>query len=318
MKTVFVIALAALLDIIPSGEAFLTPLQKRDSVLIADQIEYGFELKGVQEGAGIALPDLSQLTGDTLALVRDWKIDTTAVRRKSGSVDIRVSSVLAPFEQGEYHLGDIYVLRLEDGRTDTLSFSAPESLEVWNVPLDTATFEVKDLKGQIGYPLTFKEVLPWIGGAVLLAALIAGLFLLFRKISSQRKTSAAPSDPPHVVALRTLDRYRSDKYWAPEKQKAFYSGITDAVKSYIDAVYGIDAPEMTTAELFDALKGRQGISQELYDALKDLFERADFVKFAKYIASQQQNEAALPLCVRFVTETYQESLRKEEEAKDEI
>ncbi|MBR0361054.1 MAG: hypothetical protein IIX35_01595, partial [Paraprevotella sp.] len=38
--------------------------------------------------------------------------------------------------------------------------------------------------------------------------------------------------------------------WVPEKQKAFYSGITDALREYIAARYGISAMEMTTAEIF--------------------------------------------------------------------
>ena len=49
--------LALLLDIVPFGEAFLRPLQKRDSVLIADQLAYGFRLEGVQEGTQLAVSD---------------------------------------------------------------------------------------------------------------------------------------------------------------------------------------------------------------------------------------------------------------------
>ncbi len=318
MKALLYIALVSLLDIIPSGEAFLTPLQKRDSVLIADQIEYGFVLKDVQEGTSIALPDLSEMTSDRLVLVRDWRIDTLASHRKTGTTDIRAAVVLAPFEEGDYHLGEIYALRLNNGQRDTLSFSAPESVQVYNVQIDTASFEPHDIKGQIGYPVTFAEVVPWALGGLLLCALAVGLVLLIRSLSKRRSGRGVSSDPPHVVALRQLDKYRSDKYWAPDKQKAFYSGITDAVKSYIDAVFGIDAPEMTTADLFEALKSRPELTPELYSSLKELFERADFVKFAKYLADDSQNAAALPLCVRFVTETYQASLKKEEKTGDEL
>ena len=36
--------------IVQMGESFLQPLQDRDSVLIADQLFYGFDLKQVEEG----------------------------------------------------------------------------------------------------------------------------------------------------------------------------------------------------------------------------------------------------------------------------
>ena len=42
--------------------------------------------------------------------------------------------------------------------------------------------------------------------------------------------------------------------------------------------------------------------------------RADFVKFAKYVASEDENAAALPVAVRFVTETYR--VEVENEAQD--
>lgn len=310
MKTLLLICLAAMLDVLPAGDAFLRPLQQRDSVLIADQFSYGFSLDGVQ-GCEIALPDLEDRFSDTLVLVRNWQIDT--IRSKKGQIDIEASMVVAPFEEGTYHFGDLYALRKSaDGRVDTLRFNAPEPLEVKTMPVDTATFVINDLKGQIGYPLTFKEVAPWIGGALLVVALVFALVMLIRRLSSRKGAAKEVVEPAHVVALRELDRYRSDKYWAPDKQKTFYSGITDALKSYIDASFSIDAPEMTTADLFAALKGRKELTPELYSSLKELFERADFVKFAKYtVEDDKLNAAALPLCVRFVTDTYQAGLKEE-------
>ena len=98
--------------------------------------------------------------------------------------------------------------------------------------------------------------------------------------------------------------------WVPEKQKAFYSGVTDALREYISSRYGVSAMEMTTAEIFSDMKGTD-VPQELLAEVKDLFERADFVKFAKYVASDEDNATVLPLAVRFVTETYQTEVEAE-------
>ena len=68
---------------------------------------------------------------------------------------------------------------------------------------------------------------------------------------------------------------------------------------------------MTTAELFDALAPREDIAPELKAELREMFERADFVKFAKYIAPDSDNAKVLPLSVRFVTDTYQTALEEE-------
>ena len=54
------------------------------------------------------------------------------------------------------------------------------------------------------------------------------------------------------------------------------------------------------AEIFEDMKATDAPA-ELLAELKELFERADFVKFAKFVASDEDNAAALPLAVRFVT-----------------
>ena len=306
MRLVSVI-LFLVLDLIPSGKAFLEPLQKRDSALVADQFEYGVSLKDVAPGTVIGLPDFEAASNDTLSVVRGWKIDTLSKPRKP--LEIRASVVLSPFEEGKYELPGIPVKVESADRCDTLVFE-PVELEVFPIQIDTATFVIKDIKGLRTYPLTFVETVPWIIGLLLLAAVAVLIIRLVRKHRRQVET-ASHKDPPHIVALRKLDRYRGDKYWAPEKQKLFYSGITDALREYIDERFGIDAPEMTTAEIFCSLKGSKAFSPELYGELKALFETADFVKFAKMTVGDEENAKALPLAVRFVTETYQTGMEEE-------
>ena len=297
--------LFALAGIVPSGDAFIEPLQQRDSVLIADQFEYGFRLDGVEPGTTIELQDFGAFSGDSLVLVRDWRIDT--LRSTRSGMDLSGSVVVAPFEEGHYRLPGIAVRRtLPGGQTDTLIFN-PAELDVMTMPVDTADFVINDIKGQMRYPLRFVETLPWIGGALLLAALV---FLVVRLVRRHGKGAAAgkPDEPPYVVALRSLDRFKDEKYWAPDRQKAYYSGITDILKTYIDRRFGVDAPEMTTDELFDALKSCSGIKPEVWTETRGLFELADFVKFAKHTATRDENLRSLSTAVAFVTSTYQTEL----------
>lgn len=311
----------AMLDIVPAGQAWLKQLQPRDSILIADQIEYGFQLDSVPEGTALRLPDFSQASSDTLTLVRSWQLDTLATLkvRRPGSKErtqlynIRGSIVLAPFEEGTYQLPPIPVLR---GR-DTLLFDALQ-MEVKTMPVDTATFVLHDIKDQMRYPLTFRECLPWIGGALLLAGLIVLLVWLIRRRRQAGGEFQAKKDPAYIVALRELEKWRGDKFWAPDKQKSFYSGITDALKNYIEDRFGIDAPEMTTAELFDALKQAEDLPEELREQTRTVFECADFVKFAKHVASEEENARAVPTAVRFVTSTYQTVLEEEPKEAHEL
>ena len=191
----------------------------------------------------------------------------------------------------------------EGGAVDTLLFDAL-SMDVKTMPVDTASFVIRDIKGQMRYPLTFREILPWAVAAWLAVALSVLAVCLVRMRRRSAADVAHSDDPAHIVALRRLDKFRSSAYWAPDRQKAYYSGITDALKDYIGERFGIDAPEMTTAELFAALKTDKDITPELYADTLGLFELADFVKFAKHIAGDEENASALPKAVRFVTSTY--------------
>ena len=72
------------------------------------------------------------------------------------------------------------------------------------------------------------------------------------------------------------------------------------------------ALEQTSAEMFRDLQDKD-IDPALTGQLKDLFTTADFVKFAKHTASDQENENAIPTAIRFVNETYMKEIEKEED-----
>ena len=301
--------------LVRSGAPFLEQLQKRDSILIADQLLYGVDFSGVAAGTQYAPPQF----GDTLGRivpVRPWQLDTLKVHRaKKGrplSYDLRLSTVLTAFDEGEYELSELPVARLTpDGVVDTLLFDSIR-FKVTTMPVDTASFTPHDIKDVIRYPLTAAEVLPWVGLFYLVAllAIAAGCLVKMRR----RRLAEGPQakDPAHIVALRKLDGFRGDRLWAPEKQKQFYSGVTDVLREYMASRYGIGAMEMTTGEIFREMKpefeNEPADRKALLKDLENLFETADYVKFAKHTASEQENAAVLPLAVRFVTQTYQDDL----------
>lgn len=301
-------------SVLPVKGAFLQQLQERDSVLVADQLLYGFELKGVREGTLLALPELPEKQDYRLMFLSPWRLDTLrTVKAKDGNpelLDLKGSVVITSFEEGLYELPQIAVQRLSpDGVTDTLVFD-PVRLEVKTMPVDTATFVPHDIKGQIRYPVTLMEIVPWIGlfwAVAVLIILAVCLFMMYRRSTDPENVRR---DPAHIVALRRLDRYRGTGMWAPEKQKAFYSGVTDTLREYMSERFDVSAMEMTTAEIFEQLKEKE-MPEGLRKEVRELFDRADFVKFAKYVASDDDNASALPVAVRFVTETYQAEVEEE-------
>ena len=301
-------AAAPLGKVVPVKGAFLAPMEQRDSILIGDQLMYGVELRLVEEGTGFAFPEWQNDPNGGVTALTPWIVDTVKVtKRKKGLpklMDIRAGIVLTSFDEGLYELPQIMLQRHSvEGIVDTLVFE-PVRMEVKTMPVDTATFVPHDIKAQIRYPVTVREVMPWVLGVLLAAALVVLTVYLYRKYGRKDAALSRPKEPAHIVALRELDKYRGKEMWVPEKQKAFYSGITDALREYISSRYDIGAMEMTTSEIFTDMKNTDA-PKELMKDLRELFERADFVKFAKYVASDDDNAKALPVAVRFVTSTYQ-------------
>ena len=186
------------------GEAFLEPLQKRDSVLVADQFRYGVELKDVAEGTPLALPEIRTEKDSPLEFVGDWQLDSVKVK-KTGLYTIKASRILTAWWGGSYELPDIPVLF----GGDTLVFKAPaEPLVVNELPVDMESFQAHDIKDQVKFPYTFKEVAPWVLGALVVIGLIY-LFiqwLLHRRswtATGATNTGNRTSKSSSIPALRT-------------------------------------------------------------------------------------------------------------------
>ena len=283
----------------------------RDSILIGDQVEWTLDFQlAPGEAVSISKPGAEPVPG--VEALGEMALDTLS--DKKGTLSLRGRIILTSFDSGSYVLPPLYVLMPRaDGSIDTLEYTGPR-LAVNTIPIDTATFQPHDIKGQIRYPLTFREVIPWVGLALLVAALV---WLLVRWIRLRRQNrdffgKPVVKDPPHIVALRSLEKTRAQKLWQAGKQKQFYTQVTDALRQYIADRFDVAALEQTSAEMFRDLQDKD-IEPELKEKLKDLFTTADFVKFAKHTASDQENENAIPTAIRFVNETYMKEIEKEED-----
>ena len=187
---------------------------------------------------------------------------------------------------------------------------AVDSLAAREKLRDDGLYEQKDL------PFIFAEIRDYVIygsiGLILLALLIWLVVWLVRRHLRNRKAkpNAGPVIPPHVVANKALVELGHRKLWQKGKYKAYYTALSSILRTYISGRWGVGAMEMTTAEIFDEMKSTD-VSKELLKETKDLFDRADFVKFAKYVASDEDNASTLPVAVRFVTETYQAEVESE-------
>ena len=290
----------------------------KDTILIGDQVLWSTKIELGENDSLEVFPYESVLKDDTtnakVEVVAEFKLDTISI--KNGIKELDAKLLITSFDSGSYKLPlPLFIVNPHKEDVSALSFETPV-LSVNTIQVDTTGFVPMDIKGQIKYPVTFKEVVPW----VLLGLVVLAIpYLLLRYIKYKRENKnffgkPIVQDPPHIVALRELDKIHSQKLWQNGKEKLFYTGITDALREYIERRYGVNAMEKTSSEILASLKG-EAIEEKVYKELDELFQVADLVKFAKYVPSVGENEEAIPSAVRFVNSTFMQELEGEKEVK---
>lgn len=285
----------------------------KDTLLIGDQVILSFKTI-VPKGAKFIFPTPENPITKGVELIGVPHFDTLS--NKGGVLEVQTNLNVTSFDSGSYVLPPLEAyLQNMDGSIDTV-FLNGGNLEVKTIQIDTTSFKPFDIKGQMTNPYTVKEFLPWGGALLLLAALIYLIVRMIKNLRAKRSLFGreAVVDPPHIVALRSLEKIRGEKLWQNGQEKLYYTEITDTLRSYLEASFGIQAMERTSAEILDAL-AKEKIDPKEFKELKELLILSDLVKFAKYTANVQENENAIPVAVRFVNSTYQQEL--EEEKKKE-
>lgn len=300
-------------------------VQSRDSILVGERVVISTRLSVPDGTPLVAVPYSNTLqSADTIArtgadtslqklssieVLKELTLDTLSLKRGVREIDAKV--MVTSFDTGVFKLPLPQVLTTGSQLPDNISFY-DKLLTVSTVQVDTTGFVMSDIKGQIEYPLTFKEILPRIVAALVLIVI---MYLIYRYIKYRRENRGffgkqKVADPPHIVALRELEKIRNQKLWQSGKEKIYYTGITDTLREYIEQRFGLTAKEKTSSEILDELKSAD-LDKKSYDELSELFSVSDLVKFAKYSPTVAENEEAVPTAVRFVNSTFMTQMAQE-------
>ena len=271
----------------------------KDTILIGDRV--GLTISILSPGT-VNFPELGDSLMKGIEIVKKPIIENRQLKNSLNEQVIKL--LITSFDSGIYML-PVFKIPVTDGvKTDTIR-SNQLALVVMNPPKDKAVKDIYDIKPPIEEPLTIAEVAPWAFGGLLFAALIflAILFLRRRKQNRPFGFLMKPVEPPHVIALRELEKIRDEKLWTTENHKYFYTRLVDVIRVYIEGRYNVNAMEQTTEEILTGLKQANFPVDELYTQLQDSLTLADLVKFAKYTPFISDNEQNLKFAFEFVEKT---------------
>lgn len=235
----------------------------------------------------------------------------------NGRKELNQDITIQIFDPGEYYLPVVY-------RQDSLSILS-EGMD--NIIIDDLAIEENEEINDF-YPILipegeFFDFLPdwfiewgiWVFLGILILAI--GIFVYFKWIR-KGKIPLLPKKkpiPPYELAMRQLNALKNANLWEKGEVKEYYTRLVDILRNYIDLRFGINAMEMTSSQIIEALKKNENTEeQEKY--VGKILETADFVKFAKVKPLPDDNVSAFRSAVQFVEETRPiEPENKEEQPK---
>ena len=115
-----------------------------------------------------------------------------------------------------------------------------------------------------------------------------------------------------------LEQLKQKQLWQAGQDKAYFTELTDILRVYIDRRFGINAVEMTSSEIMEALK-HNSETRLVNENLNEILRIADFVKFANQRPLADDNELSFRYAMNFIDATkplpQPESKPKEKEDK---
>jgi hypothetical protein len=310
-KGVVLIALVVLviLRTVQAQQAVANVQMDTTKVLIGQQVMLKLQLQ-VPSGTYVAWPSFKDSIPTSLGLIEAFKIDTSFSADKKETFltqKLRVTS----FDTGAHIILPIsFYQRTKKGDTMGLLATTREMFySVMTVPVDT-TKAIRDIKGSMGIPLTFKEILPWLLlGLAVLAILFGFVYYLRRKMKHKPFVILPPKPgiPPHVTALEELEKLRKAQLWQSGRVKEYYTSLTDILRTYMEHRFNFNAMEMTTSEIIEHLLTDAAAYSNIL-SLKEVLEMADLVKFAKLTPLPDRHDFCLNQGISFVSNTSSSAL----------
>lgn len=269
-------------------QPIVTARVEPDSIAIGDR----FTLEVTVEKDVMQMVDFPVFEQGDLEVVEDRAVDT--LKSEGRQMTLRKSWTMTTFEDGRLSLGRVPVLYIDKNITDTLLSRDSLVLEVGTFKIDTATMTIRDLKPLEKAPVKFGEFSGWLGLGLLVAAAV-GMLLWWLRRKKRVAEEAVSNELPHERATRELEELNARKLWQNGKHKQYYTRLTDILRNYLEARWGVAAMEMTSDEILAAVPETV--------VLSEMLRLADLVKFARMTPEAEENERAWAQVYYFVENT---------------
>ena len=291
--------------------------QKLDSLQILIGEQTTLHLKVVaKQGQKIVMPTFqpSQQLTPGVEVVEQTAGDTTTL--SGDGIQVSRDYILTSFDERVYAIPALKV------KVDGKEYQSNQlALKVLTVPVDTVhPNQFYPPKGVQDNPFLWSEwsVIFWL--SVLILLFCAAIYYMTLRLKQNKpiitRFRIVKKVPAHEKALSEINVIKQQRADNKESQKEYYTQLTNTLREYIVSRFGFNAMEMTSSEIIDRLQSA-GDPKMIYE-LRELFQTADLVKFAKYETLINENDANLVNAINFIDQTKTNEVVQEEKVAPEL
>ncbi len=262
-----------------------------------------------RHGAKVVFPKFkrTQYIVPGVEVLGDTKADTSDI---DGMMRVSKTFTLTSFDERLYAIPGMKV------KVDGKSYSSNQlALKVLTCDVDTLHpeqfFPPKDVQDN---PFLWAEWSTpfWLGIVVMLLTLAFGYLVLRLKQNKPiiTRIRVVKRIPAHQKALDEMSRLKTEHYNTADEQKEYYTQLTDTLRKYIRERFGFNAMEMTSTEIMEHLQSTG--DDTMINELRELFNTADLVKFAKYSSLLGEKDMNLVKAINFIDQTKRDEQPTEE------
>ncbi|MBN2166295.1 MAG: hypothetical protein JW717_08480 [Marinilabiliaceae bacterium] len=272
-------------------------------------------------GLNLKFQQFTDTISQFIEVVEAGKIDTLS--KNNNRIQLQQVYRVTSFDSG-VHLIRPIIFELADETAQQIASTEPIALKVVN-PFDNVDPQkgIFDIKKPINTPFHLSELKPYIsyiiGFIIFIGAIVFFLIWKFnRKLIMPLLGKEKVIEPPHVIALRELERIKAEKLWQKDQTKKYYSQLTGVLRQYIEDRFNIPALEQVSDETIAAIKNIDEIDEKNRENLTNILHLSDLVKFAKFQPLIDENDLSMINAIFFVNQTKYEEIKSLEEEKESI
>ncbi|MCL5036002.1 MAG: BatD family protein [Chloroflexi bacterium] len=278
-KKIVFILLAIMFACVQAAQAsvWLTSSVDKNKITVGEKINYTLILE-YDPKSGIVPPNPDEFKFDPFT-VRDYV--AAPMPDKEGRKVLQYVFQITVYQLGKFETPQIVVAYKEKDGKEAYARSRKIPVEVVPVPQKKG-----DKPGMlrppkpveiVNFPAWYYLVL-----ALIILVLAAVVWFIISHIKRRKKEEAERVPPPDETALSALSELEKEDLPSRERWKDYYSELSNILRQYLGARFGLPAPESTTWELIRMMK-KKSMEPQVIEDTGQVLSLADLVKFAKHV-----------------------------------